>query len=54
MLNYSINLAKYSSNKKTFIEVITLSSLWFIEQLAFSVGEFKGLKNIIIKSIKND
>ncbi len=41
ILQYAIKLARFSKSKYFFIEVIKLSYCWFVEQLAFSYGEFK-------------
>ena len=54
MLIYSIRLAQFSNQKYYMLEILILSKLWFLEQLAFSYGEFKCLINLIFTRKKND
>jgi glycosyltransferase involved in cell wall biosynthesis len=49
MLLYASQLAKLSINKNFYSEVIILSFCWFLEQLAFSFGEFQSLFKLIRK-----
>ena len=54
MLIYSIRLAQFSNERYYMLEILILSRLWVIEQLAFSFGEFKCLFNLIFDRKKND
>lgn len=47
MLQYAIKLARLSKCKSLFFEVLVLSYCWFLEQLAFSFGEFKCFCSLI-------
>lgn len=54
MLIYCIRLGQFSNERNYVLEILTLCRLWFIEQLAFSVGEFKCLINLIHHRKTND
>ena len=54
MLIYSIRLAQFSNEKYYISEILILAKLWFLEQLAFSFGEFKCLINLTFVRRKND